>query len=113
MRVGQTHWSRNLVSFLSILLEKHDVPPSRCAEVASVVVRISGPGETVIRDLVPFLACDFASLAADANARVGKKPDLDVIVHVGMFSLIGAFNSFADHNSIGVVERWSGEIMDC
>jgi hypothetical protein len=36
-----------------------------------------------------------------------------VILHVGMFSLIGAFNSFADHNSIGIVERWSGGVMDC
>ena len=109
MRIGKPHWSRDLISFLSILFQEHDVPPSRCAEVASVVVRISGPGETVIRDLVPFLACDFASLAADANARVGEEAHLDVILHVGMFPLIGAFNSFADHNSIGVVERWSEE----
>ena len=113
LRIAQTHWARDLISFLSILFEKHDVPPGRRAEVAGVVVRISGPGETVIRDLVPFLACDFAGLAADANARVGKKPDLDVILHVGMFSLIGAFNSFADHNSIGVAERWGGGVMDC
>ena len=79
------------------------MPPRRGAEVASVVVRISGPGETVIRDLVPFLARDFASLAADANARVGKKTDLDVIFHVGMFSLIRALDSFADH-SVEVME---------
>ena len=81
--------------------------------MAGVVVRISGPREAVIRDLVPFFAGDFASLATDADARVGKEAHLDVILHVGMFPLIGAFNSFADHNSIGVVERWSGGVMDC
>src|SRR4029077_3346358 len=113
LRIGQTHRSRNLVSFLSILLEKHDMSPCRRAEVAGVVVGISRPCESIVRHLVPFFARDLASLAADANTRVGKEPNLDVILHVGMFSLIGAFNSFADHNSIGVVERWSGEIMDC
>ena len=113
LRIGQTHWPRDLVSFLSILLEKHDVTPGRRAEVAGVVVRISRPREAVIRDLVPFLASDFTCFATDANARVSEEAHLDVILHVGMFSLIGAFNSFADHNSIGVVERWSGEIMDC
>ena len=113
LRIRQTHRSRNLISFLSILFEKHDVPPGRRAEVAGVVVRISGPGETVIRDLVPFLASDFTCFATDTNARVGEEAHLDVILHVGMFSLIGAFNSFADHNGIGVVERWSGGVMDC
>src|SRR5438477_6366235 len=97
LRVGQTHRSRDLISFLSILFEKHDVPPGRRAEVASVVVRISRPGEAVIRDLVPFLASDVTCFATDANTRVGEEAHLDVILHVGMFSLIGAFNSFADH----------------
>ena len=69
----------DLISFLSILFEKHDVPPGRCAEVAGVVVRISRPREAVVRHLVPFLACDFACFAADANARVGEESDLDVI----------------------------------
>src|SRR6266403_5683340 len=113
LRIGQTHRSRNLVSFLSILLEKHDMSPGRRAEVAGVVVRISRPREAVIRNLVPFLASDFTCFATDANARVGEEAHLDVILHVGMFSLIGAFNSFADHYSIGVVERWSGGVMDC
>ena len=89
-----------LVSFLSILLEKHDVSPCRRAEVAGVVVGISRPCESVVRHLVPFFARDLASLAADANTRVGEETNLDVILHVGMFSLIGAFNSFADHDAL-------------
>ena len=100
LRIGQTHWPRDLVSFLSILFEKHDVTPGRRAEVAGVVVRISRPREAVIRDLVPFFAGDFTCFATDSNARVGEEAHLDVILHIGMFSLIGAFNSFADHNSI-------------
>ena len=113
LRIGQTHRSRDLISFLSILFEKHDMTPGRRAEVAGVVVRISRPREAVIRHLVPFFASDFASFATDANTRVGEEADLDVILHVGMFPLIRALNSFADHNSIGVVERWSGGVMDC
>src|SRR5713226_8271090 len=71
--------------------------PGRCAKVAGVVVGISRPGEPVVRHLVPFFAGDFASFAADANARVGEETDLDVIVHVGMLPLIRALDSFADH----------------
>jgi hypothetical protein len=98
LRIGwQTHRPGDLISLLSVLFKEHDVPPRRCAEVASVVVGISGPDKSVVRHLIPFFARDFASFAADANARVGKKPDLDVIFHVGMFSLIRALNSFADH----------------
>src|SRR5207237_7996408 len=97
LRVGQTHRSRDLISFLSILFEKHDVPPGRRAEVASVVVRISRPGEAVIRDLVPFLASDFTCFATDANTRVGEEAHLDVILHVGMLSPIARFHSLADH----------------
>ena len=97
LRIGQTHRSRDLVSFLSILLEKHDMSPCRRAEVAGVVVGISRPREAVIRDLVPFFASDLASLAADANTRVGKEAHLDVILNEGMSALIGALNSFADH----------------
>jgi hypothetical protein len=89
---------------LSILLEKHDVTPGRRAEVAGVVVGISRPRESIVRHLVPFLASDFTCFATDANARVGEEAHLDVILHVGMFPLIGAFNSFADHNSIGVMD---------
>ena len=48
-------------------------------------------------DLVPFLASDFTCFATDTNARVGEEAHLDVILHVGMFSLIRALDSFADH----------------
>jgi len=77
--------------------------PGRCAKVASVVVRISRPREPVVRHLVPFFARDLASFAADANTRVGKKSHFDVIVHVGVFPLIRALDSFADHIG-GVME---------
>src|SRR4029077_6687644 len=97
LRIGQTHRSRNLVSFLSILLEKHDMSPGRRAEMAGVVVRISRPGETVIRHLVPFFARDLASLTSNANSRVGKKSHFDVIAHVGVLPLIRALEPFADH----------------
>src|SRR4029077_14905633 len=97
LRIGQTHRSRNLVSFLSILLEKHDMSPCRRAEVAGVVVGISRPRESIVGNLVPFFASDFTCFATDANTRVGKEPNLDVILHAGMFPLIGALNSFADH----------------
>jgi hypothetical protein len=93
----KTHRTRDLISFLSILLEKHNVPPRRCAEVAGVVVGISRPGESVIRNVVPFFARDLASFATDANTRVGEEPDFDTILHVRMFSLIRALDSFADH----------------
>src|SRR6476660_9723396 len=33
LRIGQAHRSRDLISFLSILFEKHDVTPGRRAEV--------------------------------------------------------------------------------
>src|SRR6266481_2040241 len=94
---GQTHRAGNLVSFLSILLEEHDVSPGRCAEMTGVVVRISRPGEAVVRHLVPFFARDFASLAANANARVGEESHFDVVLHVGMLPLIRALEAFADH----------------
>ena len=73
------------------------MPPGRCAKVAGVVVGISRPRESVIRYLIPFFARDFTSFAADANTGVGEKPDFDVIIHVRMFSLIGALDSLADH----------------
>jgi hypothetical protein len=53
--------------------------------------------EPVVCDLVPFVAQDFASFAANTNARVGKKSHLDMILHVGMLPLIRALDSFADH----------------
>ena len=97
LRIGQAHWPRDLVSFLSILLEKHDVAPCGCAKMAGVVVGISRPGEAVIGHLVPFLARDLASLAADANGRVGKKSYFEVIAHEGVLPLIRTVSAFADH----------------
>ena len=79
------------------------MPPGRGAEMAGVVVGISGPGEAVVGNFVPFLARDFASFAADANRRIGKKSDFDMIVDVGMSPLIRALDSFADHS---VVPCW-------
>ena len=90
----------DLTSFFPVLLEKHDVAPGRRAEVAGVVVGISRPSEAVIGHVVPFLARDFASFAADANSRVGKKSYFDVIAHVGVPPLIRAMSAFADHASI-------------
>jgi hypothetical protein len=87
----------DLASFLPILFEEHHVPPGRCAEMAGVIVRISRPRETVVRHLIPFFARDLASFAANANARIGKKSDFDMILHVGMLSLVRALGSFADH----------------
>jgi hypothetical protein len=65
--------------------------------VAGIVVGISRPRESIIGDLVPFFARDFASFASDANARVGKEANFHTILHVGMFPLIRALGSFADH----------------
>ena len=97
LRLRKAHRTGNLISFLSILLEEHDVAPGRCAEVTGVVVRISGPRESVIRHLVPFFARDLASFAADANTRVGEKSNFDAILDVGVLALIRALDSFADH----------------
>src|SRR6266480_4514118 len=98
LRIGwQTHRSRNLVSFLAILLEKHDMSPCQRADVAGVVVRISRPREAVIRNLVPFLASDFASLTTDANRGIREESHFDVIAHVGMLPLIRTLNAFANH----------------
>jgi hypothetical protein len=49
--------------------------------MAGVVVRISRPAEPIVGHVVPFFACDFASFATDANARIGEEADLDVILH--------------------------------
>ena len=65
--------------------------------MTGVVVRISRPRETIVWYLVPFFARDFASFAADTNARIGEKSDFNVVVHVGMLLLIGAVDAFADH----------------
>ena len=70
----------NLLSFSSILFKEQDVTPCRCAEMASVVIGISRPRETVIRHVIPFFAGDFAGFAADADGRIGEKADFDVVL---------------------------------
>src|ERR1700757_1910680 len=87
----------NLTPFLSILLDKHDMPPGRCPNVTGVVVRISRPDETVVRHLVPFFACDLARFAADADSWVSEETNLDTIVHIGVPALIRALCAFANH----------------
>src|SRR6266699_3395593 len=87
----------DLVSFLPILLEKHDMAPRRCAKVTGVVVRISRPRETVIRHVIPFFARDFASFAANANGRVSEEADLHFLLYEIVMALVGAFRAFADH----------------
>jgi len=92
--------THNLVSFLSILLKKHDMAPRRCAKVPSIVVRISRPRETVIRHVIPFFAGDFASLTTNANRRVGKEADLYFFLYEIVMALVRTFDSFADHRRI-------------
>jgi hypothetical protein len=87
----------NLTAFLAILLDKHDMPPGRCANVTGIVVRISRPDETVIRHLVPFFARDLARFATDAHCRVGEETNFNVLLHVVVTALIGAVCAFADH----------------
>src|SRR5262249_32886128 len=89
--------SNDLVSFLSILFDEHHVAPGRRAEMAGVVVGISGPTESVVWHFIPFFARDFAGFATDANGWVGEESDFDMILYIGMFPLVRALNSFADH----------------
>src|SRR5262245_8119797 len=71
--------------------------PCRRAEVAGIIVRVSGPREAVIGHVVPFLARDFAGLTTDAHCRVGEETDFDVFLHVIVPPLVSAVSSFADH----------------
>ena len=73
--------------------------PRRRAKVPSIVVRISRPRETVIRHVIPFFARDFASLAANANGRVGEEADLHFLLYEIVVALVGAFCAFADHEN--------------
>jgi len=89
--------ANDLVPLLSILLNEHDVPPSRGAEMAGIVVRIARPGKAVIGHLIPLFARDLARFAADAHRRVGEETNLDILLHVIVAALIRALNAFADH----------------
>src|SRR3954454_23781624 len=94
----------DLASFLSILFDKHHVPPCRRAQMTGVVIGISRPNESVIRDVVPFFAGHFAGFAADADRRVGEETDLNMLLHVGVPALVRAMCSLANHK----VARASG-----
>ena len=72
--------------------------PRRCAKVPSIVVRISRPRETIIRHVVPFFARDFASFAANANARIGEETNLYFFLYEIVMALVSAFRAFADHS---------------
>jgi hypothetical protein len=111
LRIGrQPHLAGNLISFLPVLLEEHDMAPRRRSEVTRVIVRVPGPGKAVVWHLVPFFACDFAGFATNANARVGEEPDFHVIVHIGVPALVSALDALADHiNGVmkyGLIECW-------
>jgi hypothetical protein len=87
----------DLTSFLPILFQKQNMPPCRCTKPSRIVVRISRPNETVVRHLVPFLARDFASFAANANGWVSEEADLYFFLYKIVMALVGAFCAFADH----------------
>ena len=67
--------------------------------MARVVVRISGPNEAVVRNVVPFFACDLAGFAADAHSWISKETDLDIFLHVIVPALVRALCAFADHEN--------------
>ena len=54
-------------------LDEGHVPPGGGAELHGVVVRHAGEEEAVVGQLVPLLARDLTSLAADTKRRIGKK----------------------------------------
>ena len=79
------------------MFKEQNVAPGRCAEPASIIIRISQPGEAVVRHFVPFFAGYLASFAADANSGISEKANFDVFLHVIVPPLVRALNSLADH----------------
>jgi hypothetical protein len=67
--------------------------------VTGVVVGISRPNEAIIGHVVPFFARDFAGFATNANSWIGEKPNLDIVAHVRVPTLISAVRAFADHEN--------------
>src|SRR5437660_12625551 len=65
--------------------------------MARVVVRISGPNEAVVRNVVPFFARDLARLAADAHGWIREEADLHIFPYVIVPALVRALCAFADH----------------
>src|SRR5438552_13406665 len=67
--------------------------------MASVVVGISRPREAVVRNFVPFFACDLARFATDADCRGSEETDFDVIPHKRVPALVRALCALADHKT--------------
>ena len=64
------------------LLDERDVAPPVRTETLRVVVRHSAEAEAVLGHSVPFLACDFARLAPDADARISEEADAREVLAV-------------------------------
>src|SRR5438876_12382673 len=94
--------ANDLVACLSILLDRHHVPQRGCHALPGVVVRISGPTETVVRNVVPFAALDLARLAADAHGWIREEADLHIFPYVIVPALVRALCAFADHKGTRV-----------
>jgi hypothetical protein len=82
---------------LSVLLDKHHVPPRGRAEMAGVVVGIARPHEPVIGHFIPFFARDFAGFATNAHSWIGEETNLDIVADLRMPALIRTVCAFADH----------------
>src|SRR4030095_9112177 len=71
--------------------------PGGSAKMSGVVIGVSRPGKTVIRDFVPFFAGDLARFATDAYRRIGGEPYVDIFLHVIVPTLVRTVRAFADH----------------
>jgi hypothetical protein len=91
--------SDDLATFLSILLKEHDMPPCRCAKVASVVVGIATPDKSVIWHFVPFFAGDLARFATNADSWIREEADFDIFLDVIVPTLVRAVCALADHEN--------------
>ena len=72
---------------LHLTFHELHMPPRRVANGAGVVVGEAAPVHAVRRQVVPFLAGDFAGLAADAKRGVGQKAGGAITVLVRVFGL--------------------------
>lgn len=67
--------------------------------MASIVIGIASPDESVIWHFIPFFARDLAGLATDANSRIGEETDFDIFLHVIVPALVRAVCAFTDHEN--------------
>src|SRR5205823_73242 len=58
-------------SRLRLMLYEFDVTPSRMSDRTGVVITVPTPIQPIFADLVPFLTCDLAGFAANAERRIG------------------------------------------